>query len=188
MYSSDTSIPSLYVPNGFPNGLILITNAAVVGKGGAGGENHGGFSSPGNPGYGGGTGVLLQAPVTLYNYGYLAGGGGGGGAAGSPSNQASYFVESGGGGGGAGYGAGGPSGAYAWGSAGDLTNGGAGGVGYAGKLGGNGGYLGTVGNYGETGENSGGPGGAGGAAGAAILGAAYILGGSIVGSTYGFVG
>lgn len=185
--STSTSAYALTIAGSFPQGITLTNRGSIVGRGGAGGTNFGGFNSPGDPGAGGGPAILVQVPATIDNSAStIGGGGGGGGAAGSPSPAASYFVQSGGGGGGAGYGSGGQSGYYAYGQDGTLTTGGAGGVGYAGKTGGVGGGLGSVGGTGQQGDNAGASGGAGGAAGYSIVGYGYVTlvgGGSILGPT-----
>ena len=174
--SSDTITPSCYAVGSFPNGLLLINNGKIIGKGGNGGTNYGGFWSPGDPGFNGGTGLFLEtAQTTILNNGIIAGGGGGGGACGSPSSDASYFAQSGGGGGGAGYGLGGQTGASLWGANGTLTNGGSGGIGYDGHNGGGGGNLGLSGGAGGQGANGGALGGAGGYPGNSIDGGTRII-------------
>lgn len=176
--STSTGAYAFSINGSYPAGsaLQIVNNGFILGCGGAGGTNFGGFSSPGGPGFAGGPAILTTALLSITNNGTVGGGGGGGGAAGSPSNQASYFVESGGGGGGAGYngGAGGASGYYSYGSAGAALTGGVGGVGYAGVPGGSGGSPGVIGNTGGTGENSGASGGVGGAGGAATQGNSFI--------------
>lgn len=155
--------------------LTIINNGYIVGKGGTGGINYGGFNSPGGPGTNGGPAMLIQTPVSINNFnGTIGGGGGGGGAAGSPSPAASYFVQSAGGGGGAGYGVGGPSGYYYQGQPGTATLGGSGGVGYASVVGGYGGNLGHTGYIGSQGANGGASGGAGGEPGACLVGNNYV--------------
>ena len=187
--STNVGTAACYAVGSFPNGLLLINNGYIVGKGGNGGTNFGGFWTAGGPGSDAGIGLLLSTQTTINNNGVISGGGGGGGACGSPSSHATYWVQSGGGGGGAGYGLGGQCGAYAWGSDGTLTAGGAAGTGYAGRTGGAGGGLGTIGNVGSQGENGGGAGGAGGAAGNAIAGSGNIVswGPNGLGTIYGAV-
>ena len=155
--------------------LTIINNGIIVGKGGSGGVNYGGFNSPGGPGTNGGPAMLIQTPVSINNLnGTIGGGGGGGGAAGSPSPAASYFVQSGGGGGGAGYGLGGATGYYYQGQPGTATQHGSHGVGYAGVVGGDGGDLGHTGYPGQQGANGGASGGDGGEPGACLVGNNYI--------------
>lgn len=170
--SNDPAIAALTITGTYPNGLTVINNGKIIGRGGKGGINRGGFNSGGGPGGAGGAAIKVTSTNCVINNanGTIAGGGGGGGAAGSPSPDASYWVESGGGGGGAGYGTGGDSGAYAHGAAGGESTGGAGGVGYASVVGGAGGAWGKNGNTGGRGENAGAGGGLGGRAGPAIDG------------------
>lgn len=82
---------ALTVNGSFPNGVTLINNGTIVGRGGAGGKGGdargdlGTWGTPytgaaGNPG---GHGFLAQVPVTVINNGVIAGGGGGGGGGGA---------------------------------------------------------------------------------------------------------
>jgi hypothetical protein len=176
IFSKRTDTAALYVNGSFPGGLTIVNSGKILGKGGQGGYNFGGFSSPGGPGAAGGNAIYVSEACTINNLGTIGGGGGGGGAAGSPSNQASYFVTSGGGGGGAG-GDGGEAGASGyWGypSAGNEVTGGGPGVGYASVVGGTGGDLGKDGTYGGTGSNGGAGGGQPGRSGRAVVGSEQV--------------
>jgi len=176
IFSTSVGSAALTVSGSFPNGLKIINNGKIYGKGGQGGYNFGGFGQGGGPGEAGGVAILVSTNCTIENIGTIGGGGGGGGCAGSPSNQASYFVTSGGGGGGAGGdgGAAGTSYYYTAPEAGGEETGGAGGVGYASVTGGKGGDLGCDGNGGPQGANGGGGGGAGGRSGRAVLGNEFV--------------
>jgi len=76
----------------FPNGVVLINNGIIAGRGGnggAGGAGRGdqggiyGIAYSGSSGGSGGTGLAATVPVTIFNYGTIAGGGGGGGGGGA---------------------------------------------------------------------------------------------------------
>ena len=93
VFSDNTSVPALTTGN-FSNGLTLIVNGFIIGKGGQGAPD----GVPGEDGQNGGPALSLGCDVTI-NGGsgaYIAGGGGGGGG-----------EDLGGGGGGAGGGDGG---------------------------------------------------------------------------------
>jgi hypothetical protein len=176
IFSKRTDTAALLVFDGFPGGLTIVNNGKILGKGGQGGYNYGGFSAGGGPGEAGGAAIDVRTPCTINNLGTIGGGGGGGGSAGSPSAAASYWVQSGGGGGGAGgdNGAAGTSGHWALPTAGNETTGGNGGVGYASVVGGKGGDLGKDGANGGTGTNGGAGGGPGGRGGRAVVGSQHV--------------
>lgn len=72
----------------FPNGVTLINNGIIAGRGGnggAGGTARGDqqIAYGGASGGAGGTGLATTVPVTIFNNGTIAGGGGGGGGGGS---------------------------------------------------------------------------------------------------------
>lgn len=87
----------LTIDGSFPNGVVLVNNGIIAGRGGnggAGGDGRGNQGTPINPGtlgiaYDGaaggnaGHGLLAQVPVTIFNNGIIAGGGGGGGGGGA---------------------------------------------------------------------------------------------------------
>ena len=187
--STSTSIPSLTIDGSWPQGVKLINNGIIIGRGGTGGR--GGYGDWGNgpsgtPGDTGGSGVNVSTPVTIENNGTIGGGGGGGGGGGSGLN----VTYGGGGGGGASYGtAGARIGGSAWdtsGATGSLYTGGGGGGSidlgtkkraHPGGAGGAGGAPGAAGAGGQGG--AGGYGGSeapgpGGAAGVAVNGNAYV--------------
>jgi hypothetical protein len=93
LYGTSTASTSagLLVPNSFPNGVSIINNGFIIGRGGNGGRTTGvaGLSA-----------LRILRNVTVTNNNYIAGGGGGGGGFDSASAGA-------GGGGGAGGGVGG---------------------------------------------------------------------------------
>lgn len=100
---------ALTINGSFPNGVTLVNNGLIVGRGGNGGEGghaRGDFGTGPNLGiaYGGvagspgGHALLAQVPVTVINNGTIAGGGGGGGGGGS--TIANQIVDDGSGGGG----------------------------------------------------------------------------------------
>lgn len=197
--STSASIPSLTIDGIFPNGVKLINNGIILGRGGAGGiGGHGdwGNGPSGTPGGTGGAGVNVSTPVTIENNGTIGGGGGGGGGGGSGLN----VTYGGGGGGGASYGTGGariPG--SAWdnsGGGGSLYTGGGGGgridlgtkkAAHPGGAGGAGGAPGAGGGGGQGG--AGGYGGSeapgpGGAAGVSVNGDRYVTW-TTMGTKYG---
>lgn len=126
--STSTGSYALSIPNSFPNGVNLINNGKIIGKGGSGESGNsigvtlvtrGGISASGNstgtpvqavtPG---GPGLFVDSPTSITNNGIIAGGGGGGGGgqSGSVYYGADYVGVGSGGGGGAGSGSGGPVG------------------------------------------------------------------------------
>lgn len=181
VYSTSTSTAALSVIDSWPNGVALINNGSIVGKGGAGATGTDGLGNRGTAG-GGGTALTVSVPITITNNNNIAGGGGGGGGGGSYNFQGQTWAG-GGGGGGAGFGAGGAGGIGntrngSPGSAGSISGGGAGGAGGGGNVGGAGGAGGGWGSTGQNGSPSPQSGFAnwspGAAGGAAVIGNAYI--------------
>lgn len=82
---------ALTINGSFPNGVTLVNNGYIVGRGGTGGVGTPTTSRYGLPtaGQEGGRALLVQSAVTIQNNGYIAGGGGGGGA----SRYSSDFKE-----------------------------------------------------------------------------------------------
>jgi len=174
--STSTSIPAITTGGPFPNGLTIVNNGTILGKGGTGGTgSYFTYNNGINPGiFNGGTGgtggpaISLGVSISLQNNGIIGGGGGGGGGG---AGYLVYTVQAGGGGGGgAGFGAGGPIvPSTNWfygkadgtaGAAGTATAGGTGGGGgpdttgffsppRGGSKGGSGGNLGSFGATGE---------------------------------------
>jgi hypothetical protein len=68
------STPALTINGSFPNGVTLINNGAIVGRGGDGG----GGQAPYGTGTAGGLALGVSVGVTIQNNGTIAGGGGGG--------------------------------------------------------------------------------------------------------------
>lgn len=93
--STTTATAALIVTGPFPNGITIIVNGRIRGKGGRGGDSGPGTTTAQRAGQPGGDAISITANVTIENNGFIAGGGGGGGA------------SAGGGGGGAGGGDGG---------------------------------------------------------------------------------
>lgn len=129
-YIGSTSVlqPSLIISGQYPNGLTLVNNGYIIGKGGQGGIGRDGYmhvsyywaetrgngsTASGRNGENGGSGLTIldtATNVTITNNGTIAGGGGGGGGgSGGDWNGRSYNGSDAGGGGGGG-GAGLPSG------------------------------------------------------------------------------
>lgn len=110
IWSDNTGVAGLTIDGSWPDGLTLVNNGFIIGKGGQGGEGPrlAYQSKPAGPnsgaGYPGGPAVSLQRNTSIVNNGYIAGGGGGGasGNIGGAGNRGG-----GGGGGGAGGGRGG---------------------------------------------------------------------------------
>jgi hypothetical protein len=153
VYSTSTSTAALSVIGSWPNGVALINNGSIVGKGGAGAT---GTDQNGNRGTagGGGTALIVSVPITITNNNNIAGGGGGGGGGGSVFYTGQGY-GGGGGGGGAGFGAGGAGGygntrTGSAGGAGSISGGGGGGAGGGGNVGGRGG---NGGGWGASGAN-----------------------------------
>jgi hypothetical protein len=162
--SNSTGTPALTVNGSFPNGVELINNGFIIGRGGNGGL--GGSQSAGSAGAGGGLALSVSSAISINNAGTVGGGGGGGGG-----GQSRYYEGKasntwyGGGGGGGGRssnaanssgGGGGVIGTTYGGSAGgtgtvsSAGGGGAGGAG-TGGAGGSGGGWGSAGSTGSTG-------------------------------------
>jgi len=177
--STAVGTSALTVNGSFPNGVSLINNGTILGKGGRGGDGGWGpnqtLTTPnGSPGSAGGTALTVSVALTLTNgSGTIAGGGGGGGGGGLGSTD--YQGGGGGGGGGNGTGDGGGAGRGDrngnGGSAGGTFTGGSGGSGgtqvdATGGTGGAGGTNAAAGATGGTGSPgfSGGSGGGGGTA------------------------
>lgn len=105
--SNATGTPALTVSGSFPNGVELINNGNIVGRGGNGGQG-GGIDNvfgglAGTAGAAGGLALSVSIPITITNNTTIAGGGGGGGGGGSRSLVGTYnetFFSGGGGGGG----------------------------------------------------------------------------------------
>jgi hypothetical protein len=192
VYASSTSDYAFSINNSalLNSNITLVNSGYIVGRGGNGGlggeDSNGALGSPGLPG---GPGLLVTVPITLENYGVIAGGGGGGGGGGQGGANGS---EGGGGGGGIGISTGGLGGlniAPRAGNGGNGTLSAYGGGGSGNKLGtymngGNGGNGGTYGQPGQPGQpgeyyNDGlayRGGASGGAAGTSINGVGYVSG------------
>lgn len=172
------STAALTINGTFPNGVLLVNEGFIRGRGGNGGK--GGKDTPSHDGFAGqagGRALLVSVPVFIQNKGQIGGGGGGGGG-GSGFVGDKFSSGRGGGGGGGGmssnidsFGGAGGAGAVNGnpGQPGTLASAGAGGSGSP-----RGGSGGIVGNAGEAGQNRTGTGGAGGAAGQAISGNSNI--------------
>jgi hypothetical protein len=188
IYSTSTGTPALTVNGSWPNGVAVVNNGKVIGRGGNGG-NGGTFpSTPGGTGGNGGTALSVASALTMTNNGDLAGGGGGGGG-GSYGGFAPYFWGGSGGGGGAGNGVKGAAGSGTGANSGNpgvdgtLTSQGAGGT--ARGFGGAGGSGGAWGTAGTDGSNTNyGARGVGGTAGSAVVGTSNITW-LVTGNRYG---
>ena len=99
IWSDDINTPALTISGSFPNGVTLINNGYIMGKGGMGGGSvYNGSAYTYNTGIqSGGPAISLGVSCTIQNNSYIGGGGGGGGCAGS-----SNYLGGGGAGGGAG--------------------------------------------------------------------------------------
>lgn len=170
--STTTATPALTVSGSFPNGITIVNNGYILGRGGNGG------GSGGNGGAPGGHAIYLTTNCSIDNKNTIAGGGGGGG-----SGQTGDNYSSGGGGGGAPFGVNGGSAYYYGGSNATISTAGIadmlhnppyGGYGADrwGVTGGNGGDWGQAGISGNSGGGRSGP-GAGAKAGAFIDGYNY---------------
>jgi len=185
VYATSTGNAGLTINGSFPNGLSLINNGYITGKGGNGGTGGRGGAQAGTAGSAGGTALAVSSACSITNNNTIGGGGGGGGG-GAPT--AVIGGAGGGGGGGASFGAGGPGGTAlsggrtgAPGGSGTQISpgGGGGGVGdgrpnTAGGTGGSGGGLGSAGATGGRSQDNTYGGQGGGAAGNAITGNANI--------------
>lgn len=181
MYSNSTGSPALTVSGAFPNGVQLINNGVIIGRGGNGGNGGTGPASakvPGQPGGGGGTALSVSVAISITNNNIVSGGGGGGGGGSAGYNGKSSAGGGGGGGGGIGLSSGGTGGVVLSsggpGTGGTLTTNGTGGARSSGGggAGGNGGSYGSAGAAGEYLPSSAGSSGngAGGGAGACTSG------------------
>jgi hypothetical protein len=177
VYSNSTGSYAMTINGSFPNGVLLINNGTILGRGGNGGLGGaasancscGQFTQGGTTGgSNAGPALLVSVAASITNNNRIAGGGGGGGG-GGPGG--SFVGSGGGGGGGIGNGSGGGiafnsfCGGNGVGSAGTLTSAGAGGSGSGATGGGGcgciqeqGGAGGPGGSFGSsgTGGNSGG--------------------------------
>lgn len=95
VWSDDTAVPAMTTGN-FPNGLTLIVNGYIIGKGG-----EGGFSGS-IPAQSGGPALSLGCDTAIFGgaNGYIAGGGGGGGGGEDADDDAGAGGGAGGGDGG----------------------------------------------------------------------------------------
>lgn len=177
--STTTASPAMMINGSFPQGVTLINNGHILGRGGNGGRGRrGDLTDQGGTGFSGGPALQVQVAVTINNgSGTIAGGGGGGGGGGAGSSvDKGQVFSSGGGGGGGGRsstnmqstgGLGGndtqnsvsQAGIGSTGANGNFTTAGAGGAGstyapggttYRGQAGGAGGNWGTAGSTGVT--------------------------------------
>lgn len=73
------STAALTIDGSFPNGVTLINNGTIAGRGGTGASTTTSGVTP-SPGQAGGLALSASVPVTIQNNGTIAGGGGGGGA------------------------------------------------------------------------------------------------------------
>jgi hypothetical protein len=190
IYASSTGTYALTISGSAPNGIRLVNNGTIEGRGGNGGGAAGVITGVGSVAAGaggtGGTAIYVSTNCSIDNTnGYIYGGGGGGGGGGMVSYGKGGSNGGGSGGGGIGISVGGGQtnsfyvGGY--GSGGTLTTIGIGGAGssangFAAGAGGNGGTYGTNGNAGVTTSTANAIyiGGAGGLAGSATIGNAYI--------------
>ena len=78
---SSTASYGLTVNGSFPGGIALVVSegATLAGRGGVGGAGGVGSTGAGTNGTGGGTALLVSVPISIHNFGTIAGGGGGGG-------------------------------------------------------------------------------------------------------------
>lgn len=79
--ATSTASYGLTINGSFPSGISLVVSAGAViaGKGGVGGTGGLGSNGSGTAGAAGGPGLLVSVPVSISNFGQIAGGGGGGG-------------------------------------------------------------------------------------------------------------
>ena len=109
VYSSSTNFFALTVQGCFPQGVTLINNGTIVGKGGQGGYGNWYSACKSNypiNGQPGSHAIAVTVPITIINNGTIGGGGGGGGSA-WIGDVGYWQLWDSAGGGGAGYGAGG---------------------------------------------------------------------------------
>lgn len=99
----NNSTAALTINGSFPNGVTLINNGVIHGRGGnagvggaasaTGDENtRTGWADHGSAGVAGGRALLASVPVSIQNNNTIAGGGGGGGGGGGVSRNAHIFV------------------------------------------------------------------------------------------------
>jgi hypothetical protein len=169
--SNVAGVPAMSVPSSFSGGdtVSITNNGFIYGRGGQGGN---GESLPGQPGAIGDTGLFVNSPATVFNYGEISGGGGGGGGGAIYIPNKGPFYPGGGGGGGAGFAGGGSNGN---GGTGSLNAAGAGGPGSVENYGSPGGARGAAGTPGGpiSGANPA-PGGVGGPGGYSVIGSGFI--------------
>jgi hypothetical protein len=167
VYSTSTGNAGLIIDGSWPNGVTVINNGFIQGKGGNGGSAFAGAGSPGGPA------ISTTVNFNLVNNSFIGGGGGGGGGGRSNAGGA------GGGGGGAGGGNGGNARFFS------TTGGGAGGL--PAQTGSNGSGAAGGGNFGGgggggimpgAGGGSNAGGGAGGGGGTGFGGTVGGIGGS----------
>jgi len=113
VYSTSHYLFGLVIGGCFPQGVILVNNGYIVGKGGTGGMSNWFACRTNYPldGQPGGGALNTITPVTIVNNGVIGGGGGGGGSA-YIGDRGVYQLWDSAGGGGAGYGCGGLHSAY----------------------------------------------------------------------------
>jgi hypothetical protein len=192
-YATSTGENGMTINGSWPNGLTLINNGVIAGKGGNGGTGRriqdafGMGTLGGSSGTGGGKALSISSSVSINNQGTIGGGGGGGGGGGAgieTSYDPDRFWQGGGGGGGRSNGNGGTGGGpTTWGisngsngSSGSLSSAGAGGGGggqqgnpSTGAKGGDGGNFGAGGGHGSYSGAFG-----GGSGGSALSGNSYV--------------
>jgi len=158
--SASTGTAALIVSGSFPNGVQLVNNGLIVGRGGDGGMGvrWGTSTINATPGLGGGTALSVSVALQVTNNGTVAGGGGGGGGGEGRANRGNGPCGSSGGGG-IGFGTGGAA-ATRVGST-QAVNGNAGGNGTATAVGQGGAGVVTANGTGGAGGNGGGYGSAG---------------------------
>jgi hypothetical protein len=172
---STAGTAALRISGTYPNGIEVVNNGNIIGRGGNGGS--GGNQGGGGSGSAGSVGLAVSTNVTFNNVGVIAGGGGGGGGGGSAffSINNSWLNGSGGGGGRSGLTNSSGGSGVASGGAGTISGAGAGGSGssYAGGAGGGWGASGSAGQNGSS-PNISFNGGAGGAGGNSVTGNSFI--------------
>lgn len=97
IWSDNTAVAGLTINGSWPNGITLVNNGFIIGRGGDGGSvaqrTKGAVGSPG------GAAISLGVNCIIRNKSYIAGGGGGGGALFESFITDSYNLGGGGGGG-----------------------------------------------------------------------------------------
>ena len=167
MTSDTVGTPGLTINGSWPNGIELVNNGTIVGRGGNGGVGGAGGTGPasvddstaGSAGSAGGLALTISVAASIRNNGTIAGGGGGGGGgyATSSGGKDPTYTKYGGGGGGGGQSSNTNSSGAAGGAA-TASSGGAGGAGTF-SLSGLGGTAGTNPNSRVYPNNAGGGGG-----------------------------